>query len=213
MMRDDAVTRMRRYLGFNPRLDTAILVDALKDAQQELENRPELPWFLITEVATISTTQGESRVALPADFIREYEQEALYIYDSSEGKWTPLEKRDADQLRKKFKDDSDSEDEPKFYALDGSYYRLYPVPDAVYTLKSVYYAQDTVLDSDVENNWLKFAPNLMIGLAGMFVTKGTRDQQAKMEFQELAQLGGSQLDREMEARDTANRRYVMGGSD
>lgn len=214
MTRDEAITRMRRYLGFNTRLDSAVIVDALKDAQVELESRPELPWFLITEVASISTTAGEQRVAVPSDFIREYEREALYLYNKDDDKeYAILEKRDADDLRKEYSEEEDDRDEPKFYALDGKYFRLFPIPDDIYTLKLIYYAEDTKLDNNVENEWLKHAPYLMIGLAGMFIARMTRDQNARETFQEMAQLSSGQLDREMEAREAANRRYIMGGKD
>lgn len=213
MTRDEAVSRIRNYLGFNTRLDSNVIIDALKDAQEQLEHAAELPWFLLTEVSSIPTVAGESRTELPSDFLREYEEEALYRYDSSTGEWVVIEKRDIDTLRTSYVDISDGWGVPKFYALDNRYFRLYPIPDDAYTLKLVYYAKDTALDSNIENDWLKHAPLLLIGTAGVLVASMLRDDRAVKTFTDMATMAFSQLQSDSVAREVANRRYIMGGED
>lgn len=208
MTRDEAVQRIRNYLGFNTRLDAAIIIGALKDAQHQLEHSTDLPWFLVTEVSSITTAPNESRVPLPSDFLREYEDEALYLY--KQPSWIVLEKRDVDDLRVKY---GDATGEPKFYGIDANYFRLYPIPDDQYTLKLVYYAADQVLDSNIENKWLKYAPQVLIASAGILISNMTRDAGAGQIFREMLAISARQLQNEGVARKAANRRYVMGGED
>jgi len=213
MTRDEAIIRIRRYLGFRTDLQTEI-IDALRDAQVELEEAEFLPWFLLVEVASISTTADEERVPVPSDFIRESEETALWYYDAAadaDARWVELKKADIDTLRNVYQDETGV---PKAYALDQLYFRIKPTPDAVYTLKlGSYFAQDTVLSTNVENNWLKHVPNLMIGKAGMLVAAPVRDANAYGQFQKMESEGMATLIKQNTAREMANRRLTMGGED
>ena len=213
MTRSEAIARVHLHLGFRSNLDTEI-IDALQDAQVTLEEDEFLPWFLLVEVASISTVADEERVPTPADFIRESEETALWFYDAAadeDERWNELEKADIDTLRNVYQDKTG---EPEAYALDQRYFRIKPIPDAIYTLKlGSYYAQDTVLSSDVENNWLKHVPDLMIGRAGMKLASASRDQVAYQEFERMASRGMATLIKQNTAREMANRRLVMGGED
>ena len=82
MTRDEAVTRMRRDLAFNNSLNAATLIDALKDAQISLENEPELPFFLRTEVSSILTVAREERAQLPTDFPTIVGDDPVWFSDS-----------------------------------------------------------------------------------------------------------------------------------
>jgi hypothetical protein len=210
MIRDDAVTRIRRGLGYDTRLSANIIIDALGDAQDALETRAELPWFLQTELSSINTIVDEERLKLPVDFLLEVEDEHLYIFDSTlDQPWTPLCKDDADELRPKYSAPA----RPVFYTITDEYFRLFPTPDAIYTMKMVYYQKALVLDSNIENKWLKFAPLVMIGLAGRFLAAQRFNDRAKAEFTELLTFAEKALSETMEARKHTQRRYQMGGSE
>lgn len=215
MDRAAAVTRIQRILGMRSDLETEI-IDALKDAQVELEQLPELPWFLITEVSSIATVSGESRVPIPADFIREVprdEDGGLFWFDSTaavDEQWIELEKIGLNTLRNAYQSKSGP---PEAYALDALYYRIGPTPDDAYTLKQVYYAKDDVLSTNIENKWLLHAAQLMIGRAGQKVAAPVRDPAAQAEFQRLEAQGMDLLLRENVARQEEGRTRQMGGKD
>ncbi|MFQ5741990.1 MAG: hypothetical protein ACE5HV_00195 [Acidobacteriota bacterium] len=213
MTRDEAVTEVQRGLGFRTDLATEIIT-ALKTVQSELERRATLPWFLLTEVASASTVKDEERVPVPSDFLREYEEDALHYFNGATGVadedvWTPLAKDDLEFLR----DELPGSGAPQAYALDVKYFRVFPTPDAVYTLKQIYYKTDTVLNSNIENQWLKYAHALLIGEAGIKIASGLRDKEGLPLFQSMAQRGANDLLVENEARAHEGRRYIMGGPD
>ncbi len=212
MIRADAVSRIQIKLGFRSDQEANIII-ALQDGQAKLELRPLLPWFLRTEMSSISTASGEERVILPTDFIREDEESALWYFDSTAtddaDKWNELIKDDQSVLRHVHP----GEGVPLNYSIHGTYFRIFPTPDAVYLLKLAYYAKDTVLDTNVENLWLEHASDLMIGLAGKDMATALRDPDAIAIFKDMIAEGQEQLTIDTEARRHENTRYIIGGLD
>lgn len=212
MLRDEAVAFIQEELGF--RSDKADRIIArLKEAQKNFEEGVELPWFLKTEVSSILTVSGEERVPLPGDFIREYENDALYYFNAAatdpEDQWVPLAKDNLQFLRTVLPGSGP----PQAYALDKLYFRIFPTPDAAYTLKMIYYRQDAMLDSNIENEWLKHAPWMVIGWAGARMAAPFRDKEAKAEFEKTEARERRRLFINTEAREHENRRYIMGDPD
>lgn len=214
MLRDEAVARIQQKLGF--RSDrSAEIVTALQDAQIRAELAAFLPWFLITEIASATTTSGEERCPVPDDFIREYEDEALWYFNSGasdpEDQWTELGKENLDFLRTE--GSFGGSGPPQAYSLDGLNFRIFPTPDAAYPLRLVYYARDTVLSTNIENNWLKYYPFWLIGDAGMDIAQDLRDRDAINWFTEKKDEARAQAIIDTTARAMANRRMVVGGLD
>jgi hypothetical protein len=212
MLRDDARQRVQNTLGF--RTDRADeIVDALRDAQVNLEQEPVLPWFLKTEVTSQSTTDGEERVVIPPNFLRENDEDALWYFNASAtdpaNEWTPLAKDELEILR----ETHPGSGSPLAYHLDDLYFRIFPTPDAAYLLKIIHYKEAAVLTSNIENDWLKYFPYLMIGEAGRLIAPGFRDAQGKATFDEWAIQGRERMLRAVEAREHAGQRYIMGGPD
>ena len=213
MLRDAAVTRMRRKLAFNNSLDATVLVDALQDAQLSLEKEPELPFFLRTEYTSIQTIIGEERVPVPTvkGFLMIVEDSALWRFDSTEDKkWKEIAKHDLDALRRRYAASDDGE--PLGYALDNLYFRLFPTPDKVYTLKMIYYGKDALLTTNIENKWLEHFPFLLISLALKEVTEGTRDTAAYQFAERRETVERARLRTFIIARETSNLTYQMGGA-
>lgn len=212
MTRDQAVAQMQMILGF--RSDKASeLRTQLMYAQQNLESQEFLPWFLRSEVAYTTTTIDESRLALPDDFIREDEDEALFLYDADaeeDEQWTALEKADTDTLRSVYQSTTGA---PEAYSITPDYFRIMPIADEEYTIKLVYYAKDTVLSNDVENKWLKHASDWLMGAAGQPIAAGLRDTAALNIFRDMEARGRAAMIKASTAREAENRRYVMGGPD
>ncbi len=213
MDRDTAVSRVQRQLSFRSDLDTEI-VEALQDAQTDLEKAETLPWILQSEISSINTVADEERIKLPSDFLREWEDDPLWYFNGSASEdadvWNELDKgTDLGVLRRTYP----GEGAPKAYHLDVSYVRAFPTPDAIYTLKMIYYKKATLLTSNVENVWLEHFPWLMIGKAGVAIASAIKDKEALVIFAALEQLHNRTMINDTEARKHTNKRYIMGGPD
>jgi len=256
MMRSVAVSRIQRRLGFRQDLSSAI-IDELIAAQEKYERGVPvpivasaymgrflvgggsfLPWFLRTEVTTITTSIGEERVPLPPDFLREYEEDALYYFNPAadptigQNQWRPLWKDDIQANRIKYgalwpqftgsasPSDSSNAAEwfewgPKAYSLDGNYFRIFPLPQQVYTLKMIYYARDAALSPtvDSENKWLHNASEVLMGEAGYQMAHTARDDNRIQYFQTIRDEGVARLFVYTEGMQHENRTYAMGRED
>lgn len=212
MTRDEAITRIREALGFNESLQASTIVNALKDAQGSLEREPELPWFLRTEIASISTTANEERIALPDDFLLmpETQDDGLWRFDSgADTKWVRLSRDHLGFLRHKYR--STDPAKPTHFAVDKDYFRLFPEPDDVYTIKMIYLASDTVLDTNIENQWLKWFPWLLIAMALQQVVGSTRDAAWVEQWQSREQAERARLAMFSTAREMMDMPLQMGG--
>lgn len=219
MTRDEAVVEIQNILGFTTILQEPIQRE-LRHAQDRLENGPIRPWFLKEDRTYTFTIPGEPRVRLPVgaiEFLEEDEDSALWYAPTSGAPDVEIYKEDLDFLTKNQRLWSGTSDDevveqgiPRFYALSGFYFRLFPTPDAAYRIRMVYFKKDAPLTSNVENKWLKYAPWFVIGEAGSVLAVSARDKVAQAEFARLRQTGAVTLNTQTEARQHANRNYVMG---
>lgn len=209
MTRDEAVSIIQQQLGFRTDLNSEIVTN-LKLAQTMLEAGPNRPWFLVTEQQSIVTEIGEQRLVVPSDMLVELDSARLvYVPDDSGEVSVDLKKEDYDQLAYDFREEEAGP--PVAYALLGDYFRLFPTPDAAYTIKIIVYGKDEVLDSNIENGWLKWVPYALIGKAGAQIATAARDATALAAFREWEREGRLALAGMDVARDTANRVLQMGG--
>src|SRR5882672_3302938 len=128
MLRDTAVARVQMLLGFKTGQD-ANVIQAMKEAQEQLENAIELPDFLrINYDDPFTTTIDEHVVDVPDNFIREWEQDQLNVVVNDVT--TNLSKDELGYLRIRYPDSG----VPIKYALVNKQFHLYPLPDQEYTL-------------------------------------------------------------------------------
>lgn len=208
MNRSAAREEIQRLLGGRSDL-SADINSGFQLEQIELEKRRPLPWFLESERSSIFTSSGEERVPVPSDFLAEVEDDALWYIDA-EGNETVLDKMFADEARVLYPDPG----EPIAYNLQGNYFRLFPTPDDAYQLKLVYYQKGDVLSTDVENVWLLHEPNLLIARVGLRVARARQfDERIIQNFADMVQAYTRNYENNLEAREHANQRYVMGGAD
>ncbi len=216
MTRDEAVSMIQTQLGFRTTLATTIITQ-LKFAQQTLEKDAIKPWFLVTEDAYIRTSSGDDRVPVPDDFISETDQAVLhYVPDevSVDDPEVELTKDDYDTLRKNFRDTTTGITKvgpPEAYCLLGEYFRIFPTPDDDYLLRQIYYAPDTELTSNIENNWLFHFPYLLIGKAGGMMATALRDSVALSTFRAWEMEGKAIMLRQVYDREFQNRDMQVGG--
>jgi hypothetical protein len=219
MLGSAAVSDIQLKLGFRSDLSTPIAA-ALAAAQNKFEGGIPLngggefmPWFLVKDTVGLVTVAAQRNVVLPVDWLIENEEDELFYYnvDNADCPNTMLIKDDPDVLAKNF----GGTGAPQAYALVGTGYRIFPLPDDIYPLQTSYFASEPPFDPLVENKWLKYCPNLLIGEAGAAMAISTREsrQEVMTYFVSMRAEAISLLHRRTEDRLHTNRHYVMGGDD
>jgi hypothetical protein len=211
MTRDEAVTMVKQGLGFVTNRDTTI-VSNMQFQQTQLELLPTKPWFLITTPQDLATVASQDYVALPTDYLQDYDEGGLFYYDSTAEpgyEYTGLEKEDYDLLRENYYGVVPGI--PEAYAIVGDRMYLFPTPDAVYALKYIYFKKADLLATNVENEWLQHIPGLLIGKTGAQMAAGLRDFEAIKMFDRMTQEAMMILESQNEARMHAGKEMQMGG--
>ena len=141
----------------------------------------------------------------------EYEDGTLEYYNSAadaEGRYVKLVKDDLDALRLRY---GESVGAPKAYALVGEYFHIFPLADAVYPIKLHYYRSQTALTTNIENNWLKYAADLLIAETGAVMAVQYLQNSALSDtFRAQANTARARLRTYDEARKHVGMNYQMG---
>lgn len=183
----------------------------------ELESQPFLPWFMISDEVTLTITEGDPNVTLPADFLREYEDEDVWYYNANNSPTRKkLEKIDKDDLTELNR--GVEANEPNQYSLVGSQFILGPTPNATAAagnLKLRHYARSVALsDSNLTNVWTLNADFLLVNKLGIVLAEQyLRDAALAASFEKKYLTSQEMLVRSHIAREQANRTAQMGGSD
>ena len=208
MTRDEAVALLEDRLGNRGTTFDALIVTEMKAAQTRLEMLPQLPWFLLTHSTDLATVSGTKTVELPSSFLMEDEYSQLFLIDD-DGNFRRVIKKTYDTLRGSGHFDSDSL--PIFFALQKSTLYFFPTPSGGNTIDWFFFAQDTVLSSNVENEWLKYVPELLVAAAGLRVARYMRSAELIQLFtQDYKDALGEMLLQD-EARRQASLDAYMGG--
>lgn len=213
MTRDKAKYLISLRLGRRPDLYDDIVQEMDLAMTVTLGQDPALdPWFLLTDPVGLQTVPDVATVAVPEEFFLEVEESKLQI-QQDDGSWTPLGKYDVDDLETHYVGAEPGS--PEAYALTGAYFRLYPTPDAVYNLRFMHrkIAASLLNEPDGENEWLLYAPDLVIAhVAAHMAAEYLQNQELA-----LAIAAGSlkratdRLIRLNEARAQINHPRTMGG--
>lgn len=206
MLRDAAISIITSRLGERSDLTTLAIAE-MQLIQTSLEQAPVLPWFLMKLQSGAYCTAGEEKVPVPSDFLRETEdgESCLWVQEEG-GSPIPLVKNDYANVKARYPDAG----MPKQYALVADYFRFGPVPDAAYKLTMLYFAADAVLSTNIENLWLKNAPELMIALTGKKLAMYIQDPGLAGVFEQDAQASYVRLHTMDVARKEAGRFRAMG---
>lgn len=206
MLRDTAIARIQRGLGFRTDLVETI-AEAMQEQQRLLEMGKSLPWFLLEEDQTIPVAAGTRSYALPTGWLRQPEDSSIW-YTDSDGKEVKLAKTPYDEGRDYYYGADASQ--PSAYALRKASIYIFPEPDAAYTLTWDYYKRGTLLSSNIENAWLQYAPELLIGAAGISIATDLRDATAVQTFTALYATAQQNLINEMAAREENSMPRALG---
>lgn len=181
MLRSEAIGIIQRGLGFRSDLEDEI-VAALQEAQRLVELGRTLPRFLLQEDESFAVTSGSADIALPEGFIREEKGETFFYTDATTNNRVYLEKfTNLQRLRETLSTDDIEAGKPQAYYLRKATVAILPERDTSYTLTWSYYKKADLLDTDIENAWLEFAPDILIGKAGMSVAEAIGLSDAGMQ--------------------------------
>lgn len=210
MLRDAAVELIKSRIGNRTDLDTAIVTEMQQAQTTALErNGIFYPWFLETELITLGTTEaGTETLALPSNWLAEIEEQSMWIYDATlDVPFFELKKGAYDVALQRFPANA----KPQRYSLNKNNLLLKPTPDAAYVIQTRYFAVDDVLNVDIENDWLKYASDWLIGETGIIIARDyIQDDQMAQRFVAAAQRGRDRVFIENEARQHVGRAYQMG---
>jgi len=224
MIRDTAVTQILKQMG-QRQGDTTARADTIAElynAQNRLERGQLQPWFLIelyTDAAFVTAADSDT-VAVPSTFLREVDDQMggdvgslWYFYQE---KWNIVYKEEYSIAFRKW--GNATADKPKRYCLVDEEIMLFPAADDVYELRLLAAFQQTSLDgtygdgaTNVENTWLRYAPDLLIGEAGRILAGGYyRDADAKAHFELMTASSSKRVYDETIARIEAGMLRALG---
>jgi len=209
MTRDEAVDEIRAGLGFRSDMQ-ATIISRLKQSQRELEGGKSLPWFIVNEDSPIELIAGQSEYTLSDHFIQEADDLGFQnIAQNIEGDIYHVKKWEYDKSIATF--GFEATGYPRVYTIRNFTLKFFPTPDIDYSYRWSFYQKQTTLEDNVENQWLKFVPDLLIGMAGGYVAANLRDEQAIAYFQPIRQNWEAWLIKQIAQRQVAvNERTVMG---
>lgn len=205
MDRDTAIQRIQRGLGFRTDLSSEIAL-AMQEQQRLLELGKTLPWFLLQEDQILTLPVATRSVNLPTGFIR-MEDEGFFYTSTEDGEIEVIRRPYAEA--RDFYADRDAGG-PEAYSLRKTSFYFFPEPDTGYSLTYSYYKQADVLTTNVENAWLAYAPEVLIGAAGVSIATDVRDATAVQTFTALYTVGMNALMAEIAAREENNMPRALG---
>jgi hypothetical protein len=207
MLRSEAISIIKRGLGFRQTQDAAI-VAALKQAQRDAEQGQTLPSWLVAFDVPIVVPAHATTAALPPDFLRFHEEYPPY-WINSDGAKVFFPRRNAIEAGDAY-GRSDADYVQVFILRNKTTIELVPPPKTDTTYYLTYYHAAAVLDSEQENEWLKYAPNYLVGMAGVHVAGDLRDQAAAGKFNTMAKIGQRAMIGDIVEDELAGRALIMG---
>jgi hypothetical protein len=190
MIKSKFIDLLKLRLGSREDSDMdALIVAEAGQVQIELEEGQFQPWFLYAE-DTIATIASARTVDLPATFIAFNPEDTEYAvsYLTAEGNYQPIIAEDRGRLENYYGID---EGTPTHFVVDVEMLSIYPIPDAVYTLRLFGFFSDEnfdVLDLGEENKWLKNAGDWLLAKTGARIARYIKDKDAAAAFAADEQL-------------------------
>jgi len=211
--RDTAVAQIISDLKHSG-IESTVITD-LQLAQNELELEFH-PWFLLKHTNTLENDATDLfKIPLPADWLRESdEHRGLYLLDDDGNRTNLIEKDDWTAIARAQLDENvaNRDGTPTHYAIVGDEIWLGPLfPTEQHLFEMHYLKKDAVLSTNIENEWLAHAPEVLKSKAALRTAAGLRDGDAAQLFltrlegaPQLGIKGALQILREMdEQRKTA----------
>lgn len=221
MTRTEAIQRINDGIGFRPTgnpLEPTI-IKRLQEAQRDLEHGKTLPKFLVQEDQPLVLLPDTHTIALPTGFLRDVDETGIRFY--TPGKQTPrflkrVYYKDGIQASAFVSEHDPSEPiqrrAPQFYVIRRTNIDFITVANVTYNLVWDYYKAATVLNTDDENEWLKYAPEWLIGEAGLRLARSLGNQQAQTEFEAVRTAGRASVFADDITNELSSGPLAMGGN-
>jgi hypothetical protein len=218
MLRSEAITIIKRGTGFRQTQDVAIIA-ALKSVQRDLEAGQTLPNWLLHFDQPIAVLAGNPLGAFPLGFLRVHEDYPMYRLNVGGAPIFIPRKQSIEATQAYVTSGESDADEvdlitpsyPSVFVQDTKT-RLHfvPTPTVSFTAYLTCYMAEPTLDSEIENAWLKYAPDYVCGLAGMNIAGDLRDKGAVDRFTLMAKMGGKAFLGDIVEDELAGRPLIMG---
>jgi hypothetical protein len=208
----EAVANVAKKLGNRVDLDDSI-EDEMKLAQAELEAARSLPWFLLSEELYTTLAAGATSGTVPSDFLREHEDGALWLEDTTAtpSTYTKLVKVSLDDLRT-VEATGDSDESPAYYSLVGGNFYVAPPAATDKRLRILCYRRADTLTVDADTNvWLDNTPEVLISKTGMRMAQYLRSTELYAMFQSQYMEAMQAMEHSTVARGMENFEASMGG--
>jgi hypothetical protein len=177
----EAVANVAKKLGNRTDLDSSIEAE-MQLAQVELETARMLPWWMLKEYYT-DLAADATKIEVPTGFLREYEEGALWVEDTTASTFTVLQKTSLDVLRRVEATD-ESDEVPEYYALVGMEFHVAPPAASQTRLRIVCYTKGETLANPTDTNvWLDNNPEMLIAKTGMRMAQYLRSTELFAMFQ------------------------------
>jgi len=212
MTRDETIAVLKSRLNRTDSDIDTILVGEMQIVQNTvLEGGSFLPWFLRT-TGTVTLSSGASSITPPSGFLRVAEGRPVRYLDPTAS--TTDAYRKVNNKAEQFVLDGFEEEgtgAPQYWFTQGTVLGVRPFADQDYTIQLRYYGRDTLLTTDVTNNWLTYAQDWFMGEVGFLVssTYMENEKQAAL-FMGLAERGKDRVWRQHEAIMAQGADYSMG---
>src|SRR5262245_21475887 len=223
MLRAAAVSRINQGLGHRPdgnQLEPKI-INALIEAQKDLQNGKTIPRFLLQELQPLTLTAGTHTVTLPTGFMRPDDDVSIHFYPVNSSKPTFLSQkrsyRDAVLANLHSTAASSTPDEPvapSVYFIMRSVIDFITTADITYNLLWNYYKKADELTTNIENAWLAddAGQNWLIGEAGWRIAMDGTNVDAVTKFDTLRKAGRAACLGETIAFEEAGGPIIMGAN-
>ena len=204
MTRDKAIARIQQVLGF--RRDLVDEVQAgLIEAQEDAESGELgfIPWFLRTR-SLYNIAAGVASIALPEDYLREYDHETFALWFLGIGPAQRVEyfSSTGDGTLKSGQVAYWVNTVNHTLELDRGY-------DSPIRAEYLYYKKDVVINGNIENLWLENGSQYLIGSAGSKMS-GIQNSRAEQRFNEMMLSGKASLLRQDTAYRLGSRKPQFG---
>jgi hypothetical protein len=221
MQRDTAVTIIKSRLGNlqGTAHDNLIVANMQLVQATTLERGSELPWFLAAdsavELTNIATVAREETANLPSNFLREDDERrypVLRVDSTAQAGYYPLEKLDYTKAIGRYVggDGAVQSGKPTKYDILGEKMYFRYIPDGVYTIRLFYFKSDVVLSSNVENQWLKYAPDWVLAETCRQTAEDLQYQKLIEKFTQDGMIAKDRVLRETISRREAGYMRMMG---
>jgi len=208
MVRDSVVALLAERLNNRTDLNDAIILEMQLAQSIRLEQNGRFqPWFMLTTRVIFPTTANVETVSAPADFVMEVEEQGLWVLNPDTAVWGKLGKVSEEVGMGLYT----ATGLPLKYSLTNDTIVLYPTPDDAYSIRMRYAGAQPDLSTNIENDWLKYATDLMIAEVGYAIasTKMQNDKLASA-FAVDKEKAWQRLWLMHEARQHVNQNYSMG---